>query len=38
MGAAGRAKAEREFGECEVVRRVMDAYTWTAEQRGFTLA
>ena len=38
MGAAGRAKAEREFDEREVVRRVMDAYAWAAEQRGFRLA
>ena len=30
MGAAGRAKAEREFDEREVVRRVMDAYAWAA--------
>ena len=34
MGAAGRAKAEREFDEREVVRRVMDAYTWAAARRG----
>ena len=38
MGAAGRAKAEREFDEREVVRRVMDAYAWAAEERGFRLA
>ena len=37
MGAAGRAKAEREFDEREVVRRVMDAYTWAAARRGITL-
>ena len=38
MGAAARAKAEREFDERDVVRRVMDAYAWAAEQRGITLA
>jgi UDP-N-acetyl-D-mannosaminuronate dehydrogenase len=38
MGAAGRAKAEREFDEGDVVRRVMDAYRWAATQRGFALA
>ena len=38
MGAAARAKAEREFDEQEVVRKVMDAYRWAAERRGITLA
>ena len=38
MGAAARAKAEREFDERDVVRRVMDAYAWAAAQRGITLA
>ena len=38
MGAAARAKAEREFDEREVVRQVMDAYTWAAARRGITLA
>ena len=37
MGAAARAKAEREFDERDVVRQVMDAYAWAAEQRGITL-
>ena len=38
MGAASRAKAEREFDERDVVRKVMDAYTWAAARRGVTLA
>jgi glycosyltransferase involved in cell wall biosynthesis len=37
MGAAGRAKAEREFDERDVVRRVMEAYTWAAGRRGIRL-
>ena len=38
MGEAARAKAEREFDEREVVRRVIDGYTWAATKRGFRLA
>ena len=38
MGEAARAKAEREFDERDVVRRVMDAYAWAATQRGIRLA
>ncbi len=38
MGAAARAKAEHEFDERDVVRRVMEAYTWAADRRGITLA
>ena len=38
LGAAARAKAEREFDERDVVRRVMDGYRWAAERRGITLA
>ena len=34
MGAAARAKAEREFDERDVVRRVMDAYAWAADAAG----
>ena len=37
MGAAGRAKAEHEFDERDVVRRVMDAYAWAAGRRGIRL-
>jgi glycosyltransferase involved in cell wall biosynthesis len=37
MGTAARQKAEREFDERDVVRRVMDAYRWAAERRGIRL-
>jgi glycosyltransferase involved in cell wall biosynthesis len=38
LGAASPAKAEGEFDELEVVRRVMDGYRWAAQGRGITLA
>jgi glycosyltransferase involved in cell wall biosynthesis len=34
MGAASRAKAEREFDEQEVVRRVLETYAEAAERKG----